>query len=353
MASNKGFRTGGAVSIYPTHQAILGDTITINPTTIADVRLSWIRQYFNDIPPSAGEDLGKLGFNSNWVAINKEQNIAQLPPTYLKGSYNLFGFGGMGVSQERWSNTYALSGSIIKILGGHTVKFGGEVRFYDYNALPQFYAGYNNIDNTNYTRNEWANFLLGDLNNFQFQQAARTMAFNWYQGYYVNDTWNATRKLTVNAGVRWELPGAYAEKKDRGVVALPDVDQVVNGANAHGILALVNSSQWSSRYNEPIKHNLFSPRIGLAYRMTDMTVLRAGYALAYLPSNLSLGMEPTYSPINLAPTYNYNTSNTVANYTVCNPLGTGTPGAVTINQPLGRNANFLSSYANVSPQLQN
>ncbi len=358
MHSNAGFKTGGAISIYPTHQAILGDTITINSTTIADVRVSWLRQYFNDLPPSAGSNLNKVGtagasLGTNWAAISTEQNIQQLPDLYIKGSLNLFQFGGMGISQERWSNTYALSGSLIKILGSHTVKMGGEARLYDYNALPQFFPGYLNIDNTNYAKNEWANFLLGDLNNFQFQKAKRTMAFNWYQGYFVNDTWNATRKLTVNAGLRWELPGAYAEKHDNAVVALPDVDQVVNGVNAHGILAFVNSSQYSSRYNEPKKHDLFSPRLGFAYRLTDNTVIRSGYALTYLASNLSLGMEPTYSPTNLVNTFNFNTTNTANYYTVSNPLGTGTAGAVTINQSVARtNTSFMNLYANTTPSLQ-
>ena len=139
-----------------------------------------------------------------------------------------------------------------------------------------------------------------------------------------------------------------AEKKDRSVVALPDADQTVNGANAHGILSLVSTTQYPSRWNEPIKHNLFSPRLGVAYRLNDKTVIRSGYALTYLASNLSLGMEPSYSPIDLSPTFNFNTADSTANYTVSNPLGTGTSGAVTINQPTGRsNANFLANYANV------
>jgi outer membrane receptor protein involved in Fe transport len=253
----------------------------------------------------------------------------------------------MGIVQERWSNTYALSANLIKILGNHTLKFGGEWRLYDYNALPQFYQGYVNVDNSNYAFDEWANFLLGNLNNFQFQKAIRTMSFNRYAGYFVNDTWNATRKLTVNAGLRWELPGAYGEKHDRSVVALPNVDEVINGVSTHGTMALVNSSKYASRYSEPVRYNLFSPRLGLAYRLNDSTVLRAGYALTFLPPNLFLAMEPAYSPTNLAYTNPINSSNSVANYTVSNPLGTGTSGAVAINQPRGRDANFMNDYANV------
>ena len=52
---------------------------------------------------------------ANWAAINKEQNIPLLPDLYITGPYSLFGFSGIGIVQERWSNTYALSASVIKM----------------------------------------------------------------------------------------------------------------------------------------------------------------------------------------------------------------------------------------------
>jgi hypothetical protein len=347
MFSANGFKTGGATSIYPTHQAVVGDTVTINPTTILDVRASYLRTYFNDMPPSAGSDLNALGFGPNWAQIQTQQVIKLLPVPSLNGSYALWNFRGQ-VAQQRWDNTYGFNGSLIKIVGAHTLKFGGQVNLYDNNATPQFDYGTVRTDNTNYAHNEWVNFLLGDITRATFSKPQPTTSYNWYQGYYVNDAWSAGRKLTITAGLRWELPGSMAEKKDRGTVMLPDVTQTINGSPVYGVLGLVNSSLYSDRGTEPSKHNLVSPRLGIAYRLADKTVLRAGYALAYLPPNIALGMQPNSAPINLAPTRADNTSDTLQKYSVYNPFGAGTANALAINQPVGRDPNFMNAYANVA-----
>ena len=358
MFSHDGWKTANANSIYPTHQAVVGDTVTINPTTIADVRLSYMRQYFDDKPPNAGSNLSTLGLGSAWAAINAQQNIGELPGLSFSGKYNFYKFGAINITDERWINTYALSASLTKISGAHTLKFGGEVREMDNNTLPQFAPGALTITNSGYAKDEWANFLLGDISSFTASKALRTTSFSYYQGYYVADTWNATRKLTITPGLRWELPGAVAEKKDRGTVLLPNVSETVNGANALGILALLNSSQWTDRTTDPGRHDLFSPRLGIAYRLNDKTVVRAGYALIYLPVGLAVGVLPSSSPVDLAPTSATNPGGTSAatsgvKYTVSNPIGLGTANAVTLNQPSGRtNPNFLFNYANVSPALQ-
>ena len=352
MFNHAGFKTSGSISDYPTEQAVVGDTITINPTTIADVRLSYTRAYSNDGPPSRGTNLASIGFNSNWAAINAQQTIPLLPPFSWSGLYNFWPFRGFIVVDERWTNTYAMSASITKIKGAHTVKAGGQIFLEDINGLPQFNPGTMSFNANWYAKDEWANFLLGNPASFTFSKAIRVSPYNWYQGYYVTDTWNATRKLTVTAGLRWELPGVVAERKNRATVMLPDTSATVNGINTYGILALTNTTAYPSRGVNIARHDLFSPRLGIAYRLTNNTVLRAGYALAYLPLELNGGMMSTGSPVNLATTTVSNptpTTGVAATLvsTAANPLG-----GVSIIQPYGNtNPNFLASYANTTPLL--
>jgi len=346
MQNHGGLMTGGAVSYYPTTQAVVGDTITVNPTTIVDLRLSYTRAYSDDKPPSSGIDLASKGFTGDWPTINAQQAVKLLPAFAWSGGYSLWGFRGF-VIDYRYADVSALSYNVTKLKGAHTIKVGGELDLFNVDALPQFAMGNVNISAGNYAKNEWANFLLGDMDSFSFSKPIRTSSYYWYQGYYVTDTWNVSRKLTLTAGLRWELPGAFGEKKDRGNVMLPDTTAIINGAPAYGTLALLNSTAYAHRGNELPRRTLLSPRLGAAYRLNNNTVLRAGYSLAFVPIDIQQSVLPSTSPVNLAPTSTTNTSTSLIG-TINRPLG-----GQSINQPTGAsNPNFMTSYANTAV-LQN
>jgi hypothetical protein len=161
----------------------------------------------------------------------------------------------------------------------------------------------------------------------------------------VSDTWQANKKLTLNLGVRWELPGTLAERQDRTTVILPDtVDPVTN---LKGTLALVKSSLYPDRGTVKTRYNLFAPRVGLAYRLDEKTVLRVGYGLNWLPPDLPQdgGGMAFVSVINMASKTYFNTKDpntgilkTPIRYT-SNPFPEGLP------DPSGRNnPNFMLNY---------
>ena len=111
-------------------------------------------------------------------------------------------------------------------------------------------------------------------------------AYNsWYHAMYLQDDWRANTRLTMNFGLRYDLETGYAERYNRWA----DFDP--NAANALSTPALPFTGEacylgdnfpnrtWKTFYNKS------SPRIGLAFQATDKTVLRAGYALMYLPTS--------------------------------------------------------------------
>ena len=348
--SANGLNTSNAGSRYATQQGVIGDTYTINPMTIADFRLSYMRAYGDDVQgsngtPEAANFIKSLG--SGWATVASNATTVQLPKISIgaggpgggPGLYNLFGFMPMFLFDKHLHDTYALSASLIKIRGNHTVKLGGEVRFMDQPDIAAFMPdGQVATSSSRYTGNEWLNFLLGLPDNIQMQTGARTGAFNWYQGYYASDTWTVNRELTISAGLRWELPGGIAERKDKNTVILPDL--VSSGTK--GSLALVNSAESKDRTTEPALYHLFSPRLGVAYRLNSNTVLRGGYALTYLAPDMG-GVTPNNSPVNSAPSQAQNDPHSVF-YTVANPFA-----GITINQPLGRawGKDFVKQYQSV------
>ena len=118
--------------------------------------------------------------------------------------------------------------------GRHTLKFGADVRRYQFREgqtvfAPGFFifAGIftgGALSPAGSGATPIADFVLGDITPDPgvsgFQTAVTAHATQWYQGYYVNDTFQASSKLTINAGFRWDIPGSYDEENDRNTVLL-------------------------------------------------------------------------------------------------------------------------------------
>ena len=126
-----------------------------------------------------------------------------------------------------------------------------------------------------------------------------------YQGYNAQDTWQATNKLTVTAGIRWEIPGVWTERFNRNSTFNPhevnpalQADGItVNGQPVLGAVDFANTTQNpNSGANEHFR--LFAPRLGLAYRLDDKTVVRAGAGIYFLPSNTYFSNAPWGQTIN-------------------------------------------------------
>jgi hypothetical protein len=106
--------------------------------------------------------------------------------------------------------------------------------------------------------------------------------------------------LTLNYGVRFEQMGPWSERFDRMVVLLPDVPNDLSGPtglNLKGKFGLVNSPDSASR-NNATPGNLFSPRIGVAYRLNNKTVIRSGYGIFWLPNDVLWNKSPHNDAVN-------------------------------------------------------
>lgn len=94
------------------------------------------------------------------------------------------------------------------------------------------------------------------------------------RSFYVQDSWQVTRNLVLNYGLRYEFQTPYREK-DNNISNFDPVTRTLllagRGGNSE---TLVNSDK-----------NNFMPRLGISYKLDDRTVLRAGYGIFYTPEN--------------------------------------------------------------------
>jgi len=126
--------------------------------------------------------------------------------------------------------------------------------------------------------NSWASFLLGHTNNLgrllmvpdQF-----TTRFSLYSAY-LRDQWQVSEKLTVNFGVRWEY-FPFPTRADRG---LEQYDFAQNKMLVCGVGVVPKNCGVKESKGK------FVPRVGIAYRITDDFVVRAGYGITNDPYNL-------------------------------------------------------------------
>ena len=135
----------------------------------------------------------------------------------------------------------------------------------------------------------------------------------WEHGLYINDDYRITNRLTLNLGLRYELVTPWTEIHNRLANFVPALDNIYP----------VNSPQITQDTIYNGNYRDFEPRIGLAYQLTNRTVLRAGWGIFYdftSESVNSLGNNNAPFAGNLAITNNVTATNLVTGIT---PLSQG------------------------------
>ncbi|HKQ75974.1 MAG TPA: TonB-dependent receptor [Blastocatellia bacterium] len=174
--------------------------------------------------------------------------------------------------------------------------------------------------------NSFAQFLLGMATSvakeeLPFDDNQLTSRQTTYS-FYVKDGWQASRSLTVSAGLRWD----YFPLGTRKSGGLGRYDFNTN------VLSICGGGDVASDCGYRINQKNFSPRLGLAYRMSDSFVIRAGYGLNYDPYPLAfvrnlLSNYPNDLLLTVNPANNFQTVAT---------FKTGIPAVVTPDISSGR-----------------
>ena len=268
-----------------TQQYVLGDNYTISPTLNADIRASYSGFKFDFDNAGFGNwNVAQLG--PNWATLATSL-LHKSPPTIARGSWNyMSGFDNM--DQHNYDDQYAVSVNLTKVSGHHSIQFGGEAR------RLEFYSVSNMGTGGQFFFPGLAAFVEGTFTGrgtgTVMSQSLVPQAYSYYQGYYLTDSLQVSPRLTANIGVRWELPGAWMERKDRDAVLLPNkvnplgtfANPVAGGPTVlMGIIAPVNSADYISRKQTQNHLNLFEPRVGLNYSVNPQTVVMAGFGLTH------------------------------------------------------------------------
>jgi hypothetical protein len=286
------------------------------------------------------------------------QNVAVDPGSLVPGvvpypglggvpSVAITGFTGLGDALGSGDTipNYHASDTITWTRGKHTIKGGVSFLRYQFLSYGNQDPKYGAFSFTGqYTGNSFADFLLGYLaGSSKPLGPSNITAQNYRYGFFLQDDWRVTNKLTVNAGIRYDVPTLYQNVTGQMVNWYPNLNALVilkgpNDASAYPSLPIVTGQSVGLDTGNYLQNDVkqFAPRIGLAYRplASNRLVLRGGYGIYYDPmpwqyGSYILGTNPPF-----AGTVSYEpSSNTIPTLLLSNafPSGSGsTPSGVNI-----------------------
>jgi hypothetical protein len=280
---------GGRVQVFAA-----GFTYAVSPTLVVDGNAGYTRQ---NIGATGDVENGHFGTDVlNIPGTNGPgPNYAGIPAFFITGINNL-GNPGTGSPFQFRDNQYLSAINIGKVKGAHNLRFGFE---YDKYALNHFQPqggtfqtprGSFQFDgtltalkggaavNSGSPSNSWAEFLLGYPSRVgkatQFTNPNALRFSTW--SAYGRDSWQATRKLTVNFGLRWEYYPIYSHDHYGAVRYDPATYNILIGGEG-GV-------PWDTGASASKKN--FAPRLGMAYRLDSKTVIRGGYGISIDPDNM-------------------------------------------------------------------
>lgn len=267
---------GGGVSgpaQQPAHQAVLSETHVFSPTLLNTVRFGWSRIFVHTKGFDAGLNLPTTLGIPGVIQSGDEANTDGLPSMSITGAT---GIGDPTNSPSQiGTNNYQTSENVSWLKGKHSFDFGAEFLRLQYNIFQT--SGEHGVMSFtgNFTGLGLADLLLGAPTTGSIQYQKGTRGFRQLDlGFYAQDNYKVTRRLTLNLGVRYEnyLGWPWVEVNNRMYEFIPSLSTTqVYQVGTHGI----------SRSGANANNLNFEPRIGFAYRVASNITLNGGYGLYY------------------------------------------------------------------------
>ncbi|HEV2500925.1 MAG TPA: carboxypeptidase regulatory-like domain-containing protein [Terriglobia bacterium] len=257
-----------------------GFTHTFTPTLVNELRLNWTRFTLSQDATLALDQI---------IPGMLDPNIHSSIPTF-----NVTGFATLGAQASCCSNdpldkssgVWDLADNLSDSMGKHLLKFGAETLY----IRPSTYTSntgrgsmgftgvftQNSLSRTG-TGNPLADLLLGTANTVNTGTVGNIVERGHYFGFYFQDDFSATRNLTLNLGLRYEITLPYIEGHDRMANFI-----LTPGNPNFGQMILSGNPAFPRSLVETNTDNL-APRVGFAYRVPKVKdfVVRGAYGIFY------------------------------------------------------------------------
>lgn len=297
---------------------------TFRPTLLLELKAGYSRYAVQSLPLNYGANVSA---DFGLVGVNFDETTSGLAQV---GSA---GFATLGDSPFipliQFDNNFEYGGILTYARRAHNIKAGTSIKRRQFTIFQSTNPRGNYAFNTAQTNNgagagghSIASLLLGTPSQVQ---RANSLVWPGYRtsepGFFVQDDWRATRWLTVNLGVRYDIFTPFTEVGDRiSNVDLSTGKILVAGQNA------------SRTTNIKTNYTNIAPRLGFAATIGRGTVVRGGYGMNFFPGNYSSSAALKNQPFN-ATFQAVNSTTGVPAFLLSTPLPL--PAAPDANKPSG------------------
>ena len=281
----------------PRDQVVANATFVPTPTWVTNVVVGSGRWKEQQVSPSTGLTATAIGFPAGLTSQLGATTIPQFSienyPQLSNARY---------LSDPRTTSNLQINNS--KQWGVHSIKFGfiGEAEQVNSTDIDSAFftftrgmtSGPNAATTSTTTGNGIASLLLGTGSSGYSPNNARLALTSKYFAGYAEDSWKFKR-VTVSYGIRYEIQTPATERYNRlnsfNFNATNPLSQTT-GLNLKGGQEFVSGSN-RGLWNTDKKN--WAPRLGIAYKITDKLVLRAGYGIFYAPAWAGANTSDGYS----------------------------------------------------------
>src|SRR5437899_2259225 len=243
----------------------MSNTKNFGPSAVNQWRARFFRTAtVTDKPQSSFAQLSDLGFMTGVgnLGINPS-GPAGFPQTVPPEYFNNFSLGVNTLTTFQPNNTFHVSDGFSKVVGTHTLKFGGEFRYLQINERNTCAPNGDFTFDGSETGSDFADFLIGAP--VEFNQCSQQFldSRTRYGGAYIEDTYKVKPNVTLNLGLRWEVSMPWYDTQGKIETIVPGLQSTQFPTAPLGWVVPGDPGIPSTL--APTRYNNFSPRLGLAY----------------------------------------------------------------------------------------